>query len=164
MGIGVLNFKNIKFNVKLTPDEPFTDFEFLTGFNADPEDNTSTLATSTRTLQVGDNSTGSTIKLDQAVLPRNKEHARLQHRICTQGKNGFYEAFFEGDANTDNLNADGTSSVHVRWLMRNGTFVPSDSYSPSDMLTGSANLKTGELIKEVDGYDGTGDYNQARTG
>jgi len=164
MGIGVLNFTNISCMIKLTPDEPFTEFEFLTGFDSSPNDETSTMATSTRTVQVGDNSTGTEIKLDHAELPRNKEHAKLQHRIVTQGKNGFYEAYFEGDANTDKFNDDGSSTVHIRWLLRNGTFVASDSWSPTDMVTRSANLKASELIKEVDGYDGSGSYSDAISG
>jgi hypothetical protein len=158
--MGVLNFKNITFGVKLTITEPYTEFEFLTGFESKQEDNTDTLSTSTRTLQVGDNSTGAELTMDNAELPRNKKHARLQHRIVTQGKGGFYEAYFEGEATTD----EGTDPIKIKWLMRNGTFIANDSWSPTDMVTRSATLKASELVKEVDGYDGSGEYEDAENG
>jgi hypothetical protein len=80
-----------------------------------------------------------------------------------QGKNGFYEAFFEGETNTDKF-SNGSSTVAIEWLMRHGTFVANDSWSPNDMVTRSGTLKAGELIKLVDGYDGTGSYNDAKNG
>lgn len=162
--MGVLNFTEGVFKIKLTPNEEFTEFEFLTAFETKKEDNTSTISTSTRTVQVGDNSTGAEITLENIELPRNKQHARLQHRIVEQGKLGFYEAIFDGKANTDNFNDDGSSTVDERWLMRNGTFVADDSWSPDDKMTRSATAKASELIKLVDDYDGSGSYQDALNG
>lgn len=162
--MGVLNFKNGTLKIKLGPNEPFTEFKFLTSFETSRQDDTDTISTSTRTVQVGDNSTGAEIKMENIELPDNKEHARLQHRIVTQGKSGFYEAIYEGDANTDNYNNDGTQDVHQSWLMRNGTFIADDSWSPSDQMTRSATIKASELLKNVDGYDGSGSYEKAKNG
>jgi hypothetical protein len=162
--MGVLNFTNGIFKIKLSPDEDYTEFKFLTGFEVTPQDDTSAIPTSTRTVQVGNSSSGAEIKLDQIELPDNSEHARLQHRIVTQGKNGFSDAIFEGYSNTDNFNSDGSSVVKQVWLMRHGTFLAADTWNPTDMLARSATIKVSELNKEVDGYDGSGDYNTAKNG
>jgi hypothetical protein len=45
-------------------------------------------------------------------------------------------------------------TVVISWLMRNGTFLADDSWSPTDKMKRSATIKVSEIIKTVDGYDG----------
>lgn len=154
------NFTNVKLLINLVPGEPFTEFKFLDSVDITPQDETSTKVTSTGTVQVGYNSTGAEMSLENSELPDSKEHARLQARIIKQGKRGFNEAIFEGDANT--AYTDGT--VRQKFLMRGGTFIAEKKYSPTDMMNGSATLKASEAILLVDGYDGEGSYQDALNG
>lgn len=149
----VLNFLNPRFLIKLkSTDKDYTEFKGLTSFEPTKQDSTDTIDTSSGTVQVGDSSTGAEAKIENIELPDNKEHAKQQHRIVTQGREGFYEAKFYGEANTIS-----GETVRVEWLMRNGTFIADDSWSPTDKVKRSATIKVSEIIKTVDGYDGKGD-------
>lgn len=149
--MAVLDFTNPTLLIKLKEtDKDYTEFKFLTKFEPSIQDDSDTLSTSTGTVQVGNASTGAEVKIEGIELPDNLTHAKQQHRIITQGRKGFYEAKFYGEANLAN-----GETVTEEWLMRNGTFLADDSWSPTDKLKRKATLKASEIIKNVGGYDGT---------
>ena len=151
--MAVFDFLNPTLLIKLKEsDKDYVEFKFLTSFEPKNQDDTDTLSTSTGTVQVGNAATGAEVKIEGIELPADAEHAKQQHRIITQGRRGFYEAKFVGEANTE-----GNESVKIEWLMRNGTFLADDSWSPTDKLKRKATIKVSEIIKSVDGYDGTTD-------
>ncbi|UTB32720.1 MAG: hypothetical protein NKF70_00070 [Methanobacterium sp. ERen5] len=148
--MAVLDFLNPRLLIKLKEnDKDYTEFKFLTSFEPSNQDDSDTLSTSTGTVQVGNAATGAEVKIEGIELPDNAAHAKAQHRIITQGRKGFYEAKFSGEANLAN-----GETVVESWLMRNGTFLADDSWSPTDKLKRKATLKASEIIKTVDGYDG----------
>lgn len=151
--MAVFDFLNPKLLIKLkSTDKDYTEFKFLTAFEPTHQDDTDTLSTSTGTVQVGDASTGAEAKIEGIELPANSTHAKQQHRIVTQGRKGFYEAIFKGEANAEN-----GETIPMVWLMRNGLFLADDSWSPTDKMKRSATIKVGEIVKTVDGYDGKGE-------
>lgn len=151
--MAVLDFINPKLLIKLKEtDKDYTEFRFLTTFEPTKQDDTDTMSTSTGTVQVGNAATGAEVKIEGIELPDNANHAKAQHRIVTQGSKGFYEAKFSGEANMQ----DGETITEV-WLMRNGTFLADDSWSPTDKMKRSATIKVSEIIKTVGGYDGLGE-------
>jgi hypothetical protein len=148
------DFKNARLLIKLkSGDKDYTEFKFLTSFETKNVDNSNSVETSSGTVQTGSSSTGSQIKIENIELPDNLKHAQQQHRIVVQGRAGFYEAKFVGNANT---NVDG-GVITETWLLRNGTFLADDKWSPKDKMTRSATINVGHVIKSINGYDGTTD-------
>jgi hypothetical protein len=151
--MAVLDFSTPTLLIKLKETDPdYTEFKFLTKFEPSIQDDSDTVSTSTGTVQVGNSSTGAEVKIEGIELPDSVAHAKQQHRIITQGRKGFYEAKFFGEANLVN-----GETVTESWLMRNGTFLADDSWSPTDKLKRKATLKASEITKDVGGYDGTTD-------
>lgn len=149
--MAVFDFINPTLLIKLKEtDKDYTEFKFLTSFEPSNQDDSDTLSTSTGTVQVGNAATGAEVKIEGIELPDNAAHAKAQHRIVVQGRRGFYEAKFSGEANMSN-----NETVVEEWLMRNGTFLADDSWSPTDKMKRKATIKVSEIIKSVDGYDGT---------
>jgi hypothetical protein len=148
------DFTNARLLIKLnSTDTDYTEFKFLTSFETKNVDNSNSVETSSGTVQTGSSSTGSQIKIENIELPDNLKHAQEQHRIVVQGRAGFYEAKFVGNANTNTTD----ETVVETWLMRMGTFLADDKWSPKDKMTRSATINVGQVIKSINGYDGTTD-------
>ena len=148
------DFKNARLLIKLkSTDKDYTEFKFLTSFETKNTDNSDSVETSSGTIQTGSSSTGSQIKIENIELPDNVKHAQEQHRIVIQGRAGFYEAKFVGNANTNTNDV----TINETWLLRGGTFLADDKWSPKDKMTRSATINVSNIIKSVNGYDGTTD-------